>query len=71
MQAAELRFAMATARMRMDGPKRATAAAMADCSAQVVRRYEAFSTLVPVTIVLAGALSDGSSSIAAPTRKRL
>jgi hypothetical protein len=33
-----LRLAMAMARMRMVGPWSATAAAMADCSAQVVRR---------------------------------
>ena len=33
-----LRLAMAMARMRMVGPWRVTAAAMAACSAQVVRR---------------------------------
>ncbi len=36
--AASLRLAMAMARMRMDGPWRLTAAAMAVCSAQQVRR---------------------------------
>ena len=37
-QGALLRLTMTTARMRMVGPWRATAAAIADCSAQVVRR---------------------------------
>ncbi len=64
-QALWLRLWMATARMRMVGPKRATAAAMAFCSAQVVRRKELFSTLQPETI------SPEPSRMAAPTKKRL
>ena len=44
---------------------------MADCSAQVVRRKEAFSTLQPVMQVLGGMVAEGSRRIAAPTRKWL
>ena len=62
-----LRLAMAMARMRMWGPCWLTAAAMAACSAQVVRRYEAFSTLQPETMVFSGT----SRRRAAPTRKWL
>lgn len=63
--AVALRLATATARMRMPGPWRETAVAMAACSAQVVSRKEAFSTLQPVTIV------PSVSRRAAPTRNLL
>ena len=46
-QGTSLRVTTTTAWSRMAGPWSATAAAMADCSAQVVRRKEAFSTLQP------------------------
>ena len=47
-----------------------TAVAIADCSAHVVSRNEAFSTLHPVTTKVSGT-SPTVRRIAAPTRKRL
>jgi hypothetical protein len=58
------------ARIRIDGPNCATAAAIAACSAHEVNRYDAFSTFVPATIIPAAPPSERNST-AAPTRNPL